>query len=199
MLNNLPTPYTPQSDLRRKKSFTFLTHAYLLCLLFCQMLYSSPTWADHLYGEHVGGINLHQTLPALTELLGKPWFSREIYDKAAKCWVSIAHFEKERKTKVQVEFCRTPRKLKIRSLRAIGDSLAKTSKNVGMGSYLTDLIKAYKNVRIIGEDCLVVEDRKNTLTLRFILENGRVSEINFYLDPTLREDDFSQTDFSNIF
>ena len=154
-------------------------------------------WAVDLSQEQVGGISLHHTFQALTQYLGKPIFSREIYDEKSRCWVSVAHFEETKKKKIQVELCRTSRKLKIRSIRAIGDSKALTSQKVGMGSPLTDLIKVYNHIRIVGDDCVIVEDSVNAITLSFIIERGKVSEINFYLDPTLKTQ--HKSDFSNIF
>jgi hypothetical protein len=161
-------------------------------------LINSKTWAVDLSQEKVGGAGFTHTFQALTKYLGKPIFSREIYDENSRCWVSIAHFEETKEHKVQVELCRTSRKLKIRSVRALGDSKAQTNHQVGIGSQLTDLIKVYDQIRIVGEECVVVEDSLNALTLRFILENGKVSEINFYLDPTLKEEQI-ETDFSQIF
>ena len=176
--------------------FSFLTQTLFFSLL-SGLLTLSFVWAVDLSQEQIGGVGLHHTFQALTQYLGKPIFSREIYDEGSRCWVSIAHFEDTKKKKIQVELCRTSRKLKIRSIRALGDSKALTSQKVGMGSRLTDLIKVYSHIRIIGDDCVVVEDSANAITLRFIIEQGKVSEINFYLDPTLKIQ--HKSDFSKIF
>ena len=180
------------------KLFSFYLRVGALLSIWIVLLFSSRIDAVDLSQEQVGGAGLNQTFQALAQYLGKPIFSREIYDETSRCWVSIAHFEEEKKHKVQVELCRNSRRLKIRSIRALGDSQAQTSQRVGIGSKLTDLIKVYKNIRIIGDDCVVVEDSLNAITLRFLIERGKVSEINFYFDPTLK-DRFPDSDFSQIF
>ena len=155
-------------------------------------------WAIDLTQETVAGVDFQSSLKTLTKRLGRPVFSREIYDESARCWVSIAHFEEKRSHKIEVELCRSSRKLKIRSIRAVGDSQAQTSKFVGMGSKLGDLIKVYSSIKMIANDCVIVEDLRHAITLRFIIEQGIVSEINFYLDPSLKQN-MIQADFTDIF
>ncbi len=127
------------------------------------------------------------------QTLGKTYISVEVHDQLADCFMRVYSFKAHG---VEVEVCRKGRKAKIRSLRSVKALKAVTSREVGIDSELIDVLRVYPDARALKDHTVLVEDTQRKVSLRFIIEQGKVLEVNLFKDPTM---DAPSSSFKSFF
>ena len=161
-----------------------------LFALCCGMSFAAPS----LEKETLAGVSLQDSFGQALKKLGSPSFiSVEVHDQLADCFMRVYSFKAHG---IEVEVCRKGRKAKIRSLRSVKALKAVTSREVGIDSELIDVLRVYPDARVLKDHTVLVEDTQRKVSLRFIIEQGKVLEVNLFKDPTM---DIPSSSFKNFF
>jgi hypothetical protein len=163
---------------------TITRFSIVFILLGFGMLGNSVTLhAQSLARETLGGVSVDTSLPDVIEKFGKAdSTSKELYDERSQCWVKVYFYDQEG---IEIEVCRVGRNYNIRSVRSVNSEIARTSKDKGVGSTSSSIIRSYTNAKVIGYHTIIVEDKVRGIILRFLLENKKVYEVNLYKDETI--------------
>ena len=139
--------------------------------------------ASSLEDETLGEVQIGMRLSQVIAKFGHPnSMTKEVKDRGHNCWVRIYDFDR---LGIEVETCRRGRIQTVRSLRAVKNPRAQTSSGGHVGASVQEIVRSYRGARLISNHTIVVEDRVNQISLRFLVEYGHVYEINFFKDTTL--------------
>ena len=141
--------------------------------------YSAPNLTE----ETLAGISLSNTFGEALNKLGDPSFiSTELFDQNKECYVRVYTFKAKG---VELEVCRRGRKYKVRSLRSVKNLKARTSRDIGIDSEQVRVLRTYPESKTFQDHTVLVEDAEHKISLQFIIEHGKVLEINLYKDSTI--------------
>ena len=144
------------------------------------LMIGSSAAAD-LARASLAGIQLGEGVEELIERLGEPELrSRKLYDERDRCSVQILFYEVRG---VEVAVCTRRGEGRVRSLRTIEGSSAKSERRVGVGDSLRALQRRYSQLRQADEGLYSLEDMVRNRTMLFRVERQRIIEVVLLRHP----------------
>ena len=161
-----------------KQIFRALKTALILGLTLSPI---SMSFAEDLSRETLGEVRVGVPFTNILRAFGSPVkSSKALADAQRGCTAQVHYYEKRG---VEVEVCGSGRSALVSSVRVVKDKTPVTGRGIRVGDSLEKIIARYGNARKTS-GAVVIEDRAIGVTLRFLLESGRVYEISLYKDHT---------------
>ena len=155
----------------------------LAALTLTALSASTAARAGDLQRETLGEISVGIPFTHVLRLLGSPNKStKELYDEQAKCNAQVHFYDKQG---IEVETCGEGRNPLVRSVRAVNNRTPVTSKGLRVGDKGEEVLKRYEDAKSFEGKTYVIEDARVGVTMRFLVEEGLIYEINLYKDHTL--------------
>lgn len=165
------------------RPLTALTALAALATLAHSPALTPAALAGDLHRETLGEVSVGVPFAYVLRLLGSPNKStKELYDDQAKCNAQVHFFEKKG---IEVETCGQGRNPLVRSVRAVNNRAPVTSKGIRVGDKGDEVLKRYEDAQSFEGKTYVIEDPRAGITMRFLVEEGVIYEINLYKDHTL--------------
>ena len=141
----------------------------------------SSSFAEDLARETLGEVRVGVPFMNILRAFGAPVRQSKALDDAQRgCRAQVHYYEKRG---VEVETCGTGRNVPVSSVRVVKDQTAVTGRGIRVGDTPEKILARYSGAKKM-DDAVIVEDRAIGVTLRFLLEKGRVFEISLYKDHT---------------
>jgi hypothetical protein len=177
--NDRPSPRAPRAPL----SLLTLTLTLTLSPLSLTLPPPAPALAGDLQRETLGEVGVGIPFAYVLRLLGSPnKSSKALYDDQAKCTAQVHFYEKRG---IEVETCGEGRNPPVRSVRAVHNRSPVTSKGLRVGDKGEEVLKRYEDAKSFEGKTYVIEDTRSGISMRFLVEEGLIYEINLYKDHTL--------------
>ena len=163
-------------------SYNLLYRALLTLSLI--VLPISTCLAEDLSRETLGEVRVGVPFMNILRAFGAPVRKSKALQDAQRGCTAQVHFYDKRG--VEVETCGAGRNVLVSSVRVVKDATAVTGKGIRVGDSPEKVLARYAGVKK-QSDALIVEDVALGITLRFLLQEGKVFEISLYQDPTQRD------------
>ena len=155
-----------------------------IACLSLSALIGAQASAEDLARETLGEVRVGVPFMNILRAFGAPVRSSKALQDAQRGCTAQVHFYDKRG--VEVEVCGQGKSALVSSVRVVKNPTAVTGKGVRVGDTVEKILARYSGAKQMS-DAVVVEDPALGVTLRFLLEGGRVFEINFYQDHTQRQ------------
>lgn len=141
----------------------------------------STCLAEDLSRETLGEVRVGVPFMNILRAFGAPVRkSKPMPDSQRGCTAQVHFYDKRG---VEVETCGSGRNVLVSSVRVVKNDTAVTGKGIKVGDSAEKILARYAGGKKLS-DAVIIEDRALGVTLRFLLQEGKVFEINLYKDHT---------------
>lgn len=158
-----------------RSPYSWLITTLILFLIPCS------SFAEDLSRETLGEVRVGAPFMNILRAFGAPVRKSKVMADAQRGCQAQVHFYDKRG--VEVETCGTGRNVQVSSVRVVKNQTAVTGRGIRVGDGIEKILARYGGAKKLS-DAVVIEDRAIGVTLRFLLEEGKVFEINLYKDHT---------------